>query len=79
MPSWEIFLRQDEAYRRSVLPEGARRAVVEAGVRHGWDRFGGADGVYLTIDRFGASAPYKVLAEEFGLTAENLVRLLGEA
>jgi transketolase len=79
MPCCEAFLRQDEAYRHSVLPAGSRRAVVEAGVRMGWDRFVGPDGVYLTQDRFGASAPYKILAEKFGFTAKNLVRLLNEA
>jgi transketolase len=79
MPSWEIFLRQEEAYRQSVLPEGARRCVVEAGVRQGWDRFGGPDGVYVTMERFGASAPYQKLAEEFGFTAANVVETLRRA
>ncbi len=79
MPSWEVFLRQEPEYRASVLAQDVRKAIVEAGVRHGWDRFGGLDAVYLTIDRFGASAPYKVLAEKFGLTAKNLVRMLNEA
>jgi len=72
MPSWEIFLRQEKAYRDEVLPEGPRRAVIEAGVRHGWDRFAGPDGVFITCERFGASAPYKVLAEKFGFTAEQV-------
>ncbi|RLG19807.1 transketolase [Candidatus Micrarchaeota archaeon] len=79
MPSWEIFLRQEEAYRREVLPEGPRRAVVEAGVRHGWDRFGGPDGLYFTVERFGASAPYKVLAEKFAFTPESIAERILEA
>ncbi len=79
MPCWELFLRQDAAYQASVFPAGARCAAVETGIRMGWERFAGKDGVYLTIERFGASAPFKKLAEEFGFTAQNLVAELARA
>lgn len=79
MPCWELFLRQDAAYQASVFPAGARCAAVETGVRMGWERFAGKDGVYLTIERFGASAPFKKLAEEFGFTAQNLAAELTRA
>jgi transketolase len=70
MPSWELFEAQPRKYREQVLPPAVTaRLAVEAGVALGWDRYVGAAGATLTHDRFGASAPYKVLAEEFGFTA----------
>ena len=75
MPSVELFLRQKCDYRESVVPElMKRRVIVEAGVRFGWDRFrlDHKTTRFVTMDRFGASAPYKVLAGEFGFTADNV-------
>ncbi len=76
MPSWELFLRQDEAYRNSVIPPDAKTAVAETGIRMGWERFAGQDAVFLTQDDFGTSAPYPVLAEKLGFTAERLAEKL---
>jgi len=74
MPSWELFEQQDEAYQQEVLPRGsAVKVVVEAGIRQGWDRWVGNDAAFVTIDRFGASAPYDVLYEKYGITAEHVV------
>jgi transketolase len=74
MPSWELFDAQDEAYRQSVLPPGARaRVAVEAGVRQGWERYVGSDGGFVTLDRFGASAPAELLFEKLGFTVERVV------
>ena len=73
-PSWELFTVQDQEYQDSVLlPEVNRRIAVEAGVSQGWDRWVGDHGAIIAIDRFGASAPYKILYEQFGLTVENIV------
>jgi transketolase len=72
MPCWELFAKQSEDYQREVLPEGIPRLVVEAGVRQGWDRWVGNDAAFITIEKFGASAPYKVLFEKYGFTAENV-------
>ena len=73
MPCWELFEAQDQSYRDSVLPPSVTaRVVVEAGVRHGWDRWAGPDGAYVTLERFGASAPYLTLYEHFGITAERV-------
>jgi len=81
MPCPDLFLRQDEAYRRSVLPKNARCVVVEAARLNGWERVAGSDALLIGIDRFGASAPWKVIAEKFGLTgpqiAERVLRHLG--
>ncbi len=74
MPSWELFDRQPESYRQAVLPpEVMARLAIEAGVSQGWHRYVGPAGDVMSIERFGASAPYKVLQEKFGFTAENVV------
>jgi transketolase len=76
MPCWELFEKQDEAYRREVLPPATPKVVIEAGIRQGWDRWVGNDAAFITMDRFGASAPSEVLYEKFGITVE---RAVGEA
>ena len=79
MPSWELFEAQPEAIRKDVLPpECTRRVVVEAAARFGWSRSAGPAGAYVTIDHFGASAPQKVLAQKFGFTVENVVKVARE-
>jgi transketolase len=73
MASWELFDGQGDDYRNEVLPpETAARVAIEAGVTQGWHRYIGDRGEVIGIDRFGASAPYKVLFEKFGLTADRL-------
>ncbi|MCH7753289.1 MAG: transketolase [Planctomycetes bacterium] len=73
MPSFELFQQQDEAYRNDVLPpEVTARVAVEAGVRQGWDRYLGLDGAFVGLDRFGASAPFKKILQELGITAERV-------
>lgn len=75
MPSWEIFADQDPAYRDAVLPPTVRaRVAVEAASSFGWCRWVGDDGQTVTVDRFGASAPYEQLYEAFGLTADHVAR-----
>lgn len=70
MPSWEIFERQDAAYRRETLGEGTVRIAVEAGIALGWERYVGASGGFVGLADFGASAPGPDLYRHFGLTAE---------
>ncbi len=65
MPSWELFARQDEAYRSEVLGEGVPRISVEAGIAMGWSRWVDAS---VSIERFGASAPGTEVLERFGFT-----------
>ena len=75
MPSMERFLAQKCTYREYILPsEMTKRVIVEAGSRFGWDRFrlDYKTTKFLTKDDFGASGPYKVLAQEFGFTVENV-------
>ena len=78
MPSMELFLRQPGAYRDSVIPGSMpRRIIVEAGVRFGWDRFRVEPRTtrFVTMDNFGASAPYRDLAVQFGFTVENIIKV----
>ncbi|WKZ32415.1 MAG: transketolase [Thermodesulfobacteriota bacterium] len=73
MPSWELFEAQDDAYKSSVFPQDVRvRVAVEAASPMGWHRYTGIDGAVIGIDRFGASAPYKIVFEKYGLTAGNV-------
>ena len=74
MPSWELFERQDQAYRDSVLPPGiAARVSVEAGSVIGWDRYAGAVGARIGMHSFGSSAPIKDLLTKFGFTPEKVL------
>ena len=71
MPCWELFERQDPEYREEVLPPAVRaRVSVEAGIGLGWERWIGDRGTSVSIERYGASAPYDVVFEQLGLTAD---------
>ncbi len=75
MPSWDLFEKQPAAYRDEVLPPNVEaRLAIEAAATLGWERYVGARGAVIGMRRFGASAPYQVLAEKFGFTAENVVQ-----
>jgi transketolase len=69
MPSWELFEKQNEAYRKSVLGN-APRVAIEAAARLGWDRWIGEKGAFVGMERFGASAPAPKLYEHFGITPQ---------
>ena len=74
MPCFELFDRQDDQYRDSVLPPDVKaRVSVEAGVTFGWSRYIGDQGVAVGIDRYGASAPAGDLFEFFGFTVDRVV------
>jgi transketolase len=74
MPCVEWFRAQDEAYKRTVFPaEVKARVSVEAAVSQGWHEWVGEAGECVALEHFGASAPYTVLYEQFGLTAERVV------
>ncbi|HCE45305.1 MAG TPA: transketolase [Lentisphaeria bacterium] len=74
MPCLEYFQAQDKSYRDSVLPPSCRRRVtIEAGTTFGWRTYAGDEGLCIGLDHFGASAPFKVLADKFGFTPEKVV------
>ena len=73
MPCMEIFDKQDNEYKHSIIPRrGCLKVTIEAGITHGWEKFTGVNGLSIGIDHYGASAPGKVLADEFGFTAEKI-------
>jgi transketolase len=73
-PSWELFEAQSKEYRESILPKSVKaRVSVEAGVSQGWKKYLGDYGEAISIERFGASAPYDIIFKEYGFTKENIV------
>ena len=73
VPSFEMFARQDDAYRAAIIGNAKVKIGVEAAVRQGWDSLIGNDGIFVGMSSFGASAPYKELYSQFGITAEAIV------
>ncbi|WP_338552623.1 transketolase [Paenibacillus sp. KS-LC4] len=74
LPSWDLFEKQDKAYRDSVLlPEVKARVAIEMASPFGWERYVGDQGAIIGIDRFGASAPGDRVIAEYGFTVENVV------
>jgi transketolase len=73
-PSWELFAAQNQEYKDSVLmPNVHARLSIEAGISQGWDRWVGDRGTIISIERYGASAPYETLYEKFCLSVENVI------
>jgi len=73
-PCWELFKAQGRFYQDSVLPPKVlKRLSVEAGISQGWERWVGEKGTSISIDKFGASAPFKTIYEEYGLTSEAII------
>lgn len=78
LPSWEVFMAQDQAYRHDVLPPSmTKRVAIEAAASLGWHRFTGLDGTVIAIDRFGASAPGDEVMEHLGITVDAVVDAAG--
>lgn len=73
MPSTNVFDRQDQAYKDSVLTAGVKRVAVEAAHPDFWRKYVGLEGAVVGIDTFGESAPGGVLMKHFGFTVENVV------
>jgi transketolase len=75
LPSWDLFDSQPADYRETVLPAAVKaRVAIEAGIKLGWEHYVGLEGNVVGMDSFGASAPYKVLYEKFGITADHVVQ-----
>ncbi len=72
IPCLETFREQSADYRAAVLPAGVPRVAFEAGRGESWGRLIGCDGLFIGIEHFGASAPDKVLAEQFGFTTPQV-------
>ncbi|PHY19144.1 transketolase [Caulobacter sp. BP25] len=73
-PCWELFDKQDAAYQAAVIGKAPVRVAVEAGIKMGWERFIGETGKFVGMKSFGASAPFEVLYQKFGITAEAVAQ-----
>ena len=74
-PSWELFEAQSEEYKLSVLPKSVKvRISIEAGVKQGWEKYLGDYGQAISIEKFGASAPYEIIFKRYGFTKEAVVQ-----
>ncbi len=74
MPSWELFEEQSAEYREQVLPRNVPKLAIEAGATLGWYKYVGEQGAVIGVDRFGASAPGKIVMEKLGLNVANVVQ-----
>jgi transketolase len=75
MPCWELFEKQNQQYKDSVLPPNVKARIgIEAGVEQGWYKYLGDKGVFIGMSSFGASAPAKICFEKFGITVENVIK-----
>jgi transketolase len=74
MPSWELFEEQSPEYRKQVFPKDIPKLAVEAGATLGWYKYVGENGAVIGVDRFGASAPGKVVMDKLGLNVDNVVQ-----
>jgi transketolase len=74
MPSWELFAEQPAEYREHVLLKDVPKLAVEAGATLGWYKYVGERGAVIGVDRFGASAPGKIVVEKLGLNLNNVVQ-----
>jgi transketolase len=73
MPCWEVFEQQSNEYKNGLIPSrGAMKISMEAGISHGWEKYIGPNGLSIGINHFGASAPGKDLAQEFGFTTDQV-------
>ena len=74
-PCWELFEAQSDEYKESVLPKSVKaRVSIEAGVKQGWEKYLGDFGEPISIEKFGASAPYEIIFKEYGFTKEAVVK-----
>lgn len=73
VPSFELFEAQSADYQKAIIGDSPVKIAIEAGIRMGWDRFIGSDGLFVGMTGFGASAPYKALYEHFGITKDAVV------
>lgn len=79
MPCWQLFERQDQAYKDEVLPPSVTaRVAVEQASTFGWDRYTGLDGAIIGMTTFGASAPIAELLKDFGFVPEHVVKTAKE-
>ena len=78
VPCRELFLQQEDGYFESLVCNSSIKVAIEAGVRQGWETFIGGHGIFVGMDRFGASAPAETLYKHFGITPESVIERVGK-
>jgi transketolase len=79
LPCWELFERQDKAYREEVLPpEVTARVSIEEASTLGWEKFVGPEGAMIGMHTFGSSAPLKDVRSKFGFTPDKVAETAKE-
>lgn len=78
VPCMELFEQQSPEYKAAIIGNSQVNIAIEAGIRMGWDRFIGTDGIFIGMDSFGASGPAKALYEHFGITAIKAINAAEE-
>lgn len=79
VPCFELFRSNSEEYKNSILPPACKKRVaIEAAAKSDWYEFVGLDGLIMGIDRYGASAPAKILAEQYGFTVKNILSAINK-
>ena len=71
---WELFDKQSEVYRNSIIHDSSFKVSIEAGITDGWQKYTGNKALNIGIDRFGESAPGKEVAESLGLSVSSIVK-----
>ena len=69
-----MFDQQPQEYQIDLLDNSSLKVAIEAGVKQGWEKYIGRDGIFIGMQSFGASAPAEQLYQHFGITKENLVK-----
>ncbi|MBP9044562.1 MAG: transketolase [Spirochaetes bacterium] len=78
-PCWELFDTQSDDYKKTILCQGTKKAVVEAGISMGWEKYAGNDAIFITMESFGQSGPAEAVAEFYGFTAEKIAQKIKDS
>ena len=78
MPCFELFGEQSYEYRHAIVGDASIKVAIEAGIRMGWERLIGSNGIFVGMTGFGASGPAEELYKHFGITAEAAVKAVEE-
>lgn len=78
MPCWKLFDGQSDEYKAAILNNDSIKVAIEAGSEMGWHKYIGSNGIFIGMESFGESAPYKTLYEHFNISADHVVKCVCE-
>ena len=76
VPCLDLFNDQDDNFKDSIIRNAKQNIVIEAGMRQGWEKILGNDGIFVGMSSFGASGPYKELYQHFGITKDHVIDII---